>query len=173
MKFFSGFSLDNDEHFFTSYLLESKYTIAGFSYGAIKAFEHALKSQNRVDTLQLFSPAFFQTESEKFKKLQLRAFNKNPQVYIKQFIENCFAPNRLLEVVLNNEDIVRKYQSLEELLYYQWDIEKLKLLKERGVHIEIFVGSEDKIIPSDKVKEFFLPYATVHTIKGANHFLIN
>nr|WP_275856258.1 hypothetical protein [Sulfurimonas sp. MAG313] len=70
MKFYSGFSLSNDEILFKDYLKYSDYTVAGFSYGAIKAFEMALTSKTRIDTLQLFSPAFFQ---EKKRKIQAYA----------------------------------------------------------------------------------------------------
>ncbi len=37
MIFYSGFSLTNDVHFFDKFLEKSDYTVAGFSYGAIKA----------------------------------------------------------------------------------------------------------------------------------------
>ena len=58
MIFYSGFSLKDDEQFFSDYLLDQEYVVAGFSYGAIQAFEFALKTDKRIDTLQLFSPAF-------------------------------------------------------------------------------------------------------------------
>ena len=65
MQFFSGFSLQNDEKFFREFIQESDFCVCGFSYGAIKAFEYTqqlLEEGKRVDTLQLFSPAFFKAE---------------------------------------------------------------------------------------------------------------
>ena len=82
MKFFSGFSLKNEEHFFTDYIKDSNYTVCGFSYGAIKALEYTqvqLNLGNRIDTLQLFSPAYFQTTSQIFKRLQMISYAKNKQ----------------------------------------------------------------------------------------------
>ncbi|MDQ1337077.1 MAG: hypothetical protein QG617_44, partial [Campylobacterota bacterium] len=95
MKFYSGFSLKGEEHYFSDYINRSDYSICGFSYGAIKAFQHAkeqLETKKRVDTLQLISPAFFQTKDEKFKKLQLLGYRKNSDAYLKEFIASCFLP---------------------------------------------------------------------------------
>ena len=39
-KYFSGFSLENEEELFSKYIIENDFTISGFSYGAIKAFEY-------------------------------------------------------------------------------------------------------------------------------------
>lgn len=58
-NYYSGFSLKNEKKIFGEYIKENDFTISGFSYGAIKAFEDVLKSDERVDLLQLFSPAFF------------------------------------------------------------------------------------------------------------------
>jgi predicted esterase len=77
MIYFSGFCFQNEQILFENFLLKNDFTVAGFSYGAIRAFEYALKNRHRIDTLQLFSPAFFQDKSESFKKLQLLAFQKN------------------------------------------------------------------------------------------------
>ena len=41
-----------------------------FSCRAIKAFEEVLNSNQRVDKLQLFSPAFFKL-NDKFRRMQL------------------------------------------------------------------------------------------------------
>ena len=77
MKFYSGFALVNDEQLFDPYLKNSKYCVSGFSYGAIKAFRGVLASKTRIDTLQLFSPAFFQTRSDKFRRMQNMYFAKD------------------------------------------------------------------------------------------------
>ena len=39
MKFYSGFSLQNEEYLFSEFIKKSEYTICGFSYGAIKALK--------------------------------------------------------------------------------------------------------------------------------------
>ena len=66
-NFYSGFCFKNECEIFKDYLEIGDFIISGFSYGAIKAFKQALESKTRVDKLQLFSPAFFQTKDEKFK----------------------------------------------------------------------------------------------------------
>jgi predicted esterase len=85
MKFYSGFSLSNDEQLFRPYLKSSQYCVAGFSYGAIKAFKQVLESKVRVDTLQLFSPAFFQSRSDKFRRMQKMYYAKDKEAYLKSF----------------------------------------------------------------------------------------
>ncbi|MDD5203500.1 MAG: hypothetical protein PHH41_10190 [Sulfurimonas sp.] len=97
MKFYSGFSLQNESHFFDSFILKSDYCVCGFSYGAIKALRYAkeqLENRQRIDTLQLFSPAFFQTKTQKFKRLQTLSYSKNRQIYIEQFLDACFLPHK-------------------------------------------------------------------------------
>ena len=66
-KYFSGFCFENESEIFDEYLEINDFTVSGFSYGAIKAFEEVLASNKRVDKLQLFSPAFFQSFDKKFK----------------------------------------------------------------------------------------------------------
>lgn len=171
MKFYSGFSLKNEEYCFNDYINISEYSICGFSYGAIKAFEHVkeqLELKKRVDTLQLFSPAFFQTKDEKFKKLQLLGYRKNRDTYLKEFMSLCFLPYEK-KVVKRNENSV---EELEELLYYVWNKDELKNIAKKGVKIEVYLGEEDRIIDVKSAKDFFLEVATVTYIKDANHFLL-
>jgi hypothetical protein len=170
MKFFSGFSLKNEAHLFDAYIYKNDFTVCGFSYGAIKAIEHTFKqleSNKRVDTLQLFSPAFFQNKDEKFKRMQLMAYRKNEDMYLKQFINACFLPYERKDVERSDTLL----SELEELLYYVWDKTKLKALINKGVVIEVYLGEKDKIIDADAAKEFFLDVATVTYIKNKNHFL--
>lgn len=170
MKFYSGFSLRNDKHFFKDYIKESEYTVSGFSYGAIKAFEHVkeqLKNRNRVDTLQLFSPVFFQSKSSKFKRLQTLAYVKNKDAYLIQFIDGCFSPYEIKDIEHSNSSV----DELEELLTYEWVISELLALVEKGVVIEVYLGEKDKITDAKSAKEFFLSVSTVTYIKDANHFL--
>jgi hypothetical protein len=62
-------------------------------------------------------------------------------------------------------------EELEELLSYEWKVSELKVLHDRGIEIEIYLGSEDKIIEPQKAKDFFLPYATTYMINHAGHTL--
>lgn len=170
MKFYSGFSLKNEENCFERYINRNRYTICGFSYGAIKAFEDVkkhLKDSKRVDTLQLFSPAFFQNRDEKFKKLQMHGFVKNRDLYIENFTKACFYPHSVKSVEHSDDGI----DELEELLSYEWSKEELHVVAESGVTIEVYLGEKDAIIDASAAKAFFLEFATVTYIKDANHFL--
>ena len=170
MKFYSGFSLADESSFFTEFIDNSVYNICGFSYGAIKAFEdvkNSLRDEKRVDRLQLFSPAFFQTKDEKFKRLQLMAYNKNREVYLNNFIKSCFYPYKIKELKRSNSTI----SELKELLNYRWDLKELEYLTLKGVKIEVYLGGKDSVIDVQGAREFFLKVATVTYIKNANHFL--
>jgi len=171
MKFFSGFSLSNEEGFFEPFLDKTEYSVVGFSYGAIKAFEYvqkALHEGKRIDKLQLFSPAFFQSKDVKFKRLQLMAYRKNEDEYLRQFINACFLPYERRDV----EHSVTVLEELEELLMYEWNRDELKALADKGVMIEVYLGGEDQIVDSAAAKEFFLDVATVMYVKNGNHFLL-
>ncbi len=85
MKFFSGFCLCNEKNLFKEFLQESEFCIAGFSYGAQKAIDYALNSNKRIDKIQLLSPAFFDY-NKKIIDLNLKAFEKNKNRYIKNFL---------------------------------------------------------------------------------------
>ena len=170
MKFYSGFSFSNEDELFSSLIKESEYTVCGFSYGAIKAFkfvEESLKKSKRVDTLQLFSPAFFQTKSDKFKRLQTLSYIKNNEKYLSQFRESCFSPYSVKEVSYSQT----KLEDLEELLQYKWSLDALKYLESKGVVIEVYLGGEEAIIDVSSAQDFFLQVATVTYIKSANHCL--
>lgn len=170
MKFYSGFSLKNEQSYLYEYINSSEYSVSGFSYGCIKALKYTqeqLKGGKRVDMLQLFSPAFFQNKDEKFKRLQLMSYKKSEQNYLKNFIGLCFAPYSEKKV----EHTDTTADTLYELLNYKWDIKELIELKNMGVAIEVYLGGEDKIIDAKDAKEFFLQVATVTYINSANHFL--
>lgn len=170
MKFYSGFSLKNDEHFFKDYIKDSEYTVSGFSYGAIKAFRYVKKQvemSKRVDTLQLFSPAFFQTKSSKFKRLQTLAYSKNSDAYLVQFIDGCFSPYKKIEIEHSEHNL----DELEELLNFEWVIPELQVIVDKGIAVEVYLGSEDRIIDVEHARKLFLDVATVTYIKNANHFL--
>ena len=167
-RYFSGFCFDNESELFDEYIELNDFTISGFSYGAIKAFESVYNSQKRVDKLQLFSPAFFQTQDAKFKRTQLMYFKKDAIAYCENFLKNVISPI--------NKDISKYFklgtkEELEELLNYEWSEEKLQELVNRGTRIEVFIGGVDKIIDSQKAKDFFVNFATVYYIKEKGHLL--
>lgn len=167
-RFFSGFCLSNEKELFDEYLIENDLTISGFSYGSIKAFEYVLNSDKRVDLLQLFSPAFFQTQDKKFKRMQLMFFKKDAKEYCNNFLENIAYPS---SKNMNKYFSQGTIEELDELLNYSWDEEKLKNLLKKGTKIEVYLGSEDKIIDTQKALEFFKEYATVYFIKEVSHTL--
>ena len=170
MTYFSGFCLHDEEALFERFLMRNDFCVAGFSYGAIKALNYALTSQKRIDTLQLFSPAFFHDKEAKFKKLQTLSFSKNPEAYCETFLKNVASPS--------TTDMRRYFkqgslEELSELLHYTWQPSELQTLVERGINIEVYVGECDTIIDAMAVKEFFVPYATVYYLKRVGHILNN
>lgn len=167
MRFYSGFALTEDQYFFDPYLKHSDYTVAGFSYGAIKAAQYVFQSHVRIDTLQLFSPAFFQTKKESFRRLQMAGYFKDNERYLDNFLSSCFAPSPVAPVTLENNDA----ESLQELLYFEWTDELMESIRFKGTRIEVYLGLEDRVIDVEGARDFFLPYATVISIKRGNHFL--
>jgi len=167
-KFYSGFSLFDEEKLFCDFIISNDYSVSGFSFGAQEAFKYVLETSNRVDKLQLFSPAFFQDKDKKYKRMQLMFFRKDAEHYCKNFLENCVYPS---SIKLDSYFKRGSYEDLEALLNFEWAEDKLRDLKNKGVEIDVFLGADDKIINSTHAKEFFTKYATVYTIKNAGHIL--
>lgn len=167
-KYFSGFSLCEEQELFNDFIYENDFTVCGFSYGAIKAFNEVYESNIRVDTLQLFSPAFFQTMESRFKRAQLMFFKKDEDSYCENFLENISYPSKF-----NMHKYFTKgtFEELEELINYTWDESKLQELLNRGVKIEVYLGNEDKIIDAKEACDFFRKFATVYYIKNKGHIL--
>ena len=168
MVFFSGFCFKNEKELFSDWLVEGDFVVAGFSKGAIEAFEYAYSKKERVDRLILLSPAFFQMERDSFKKLQLKAFQKNRELYKQNFYNMCIG-NSDIEISEYKAD--GDIEELRELLYYEWSIEKIEELQSRGVVIEVFIGSDDKIVNSTHSLEFFSNITHSWYIKGVGHLL--
>ncbi|GHV09284.1 hypothetical protein AGMMS50229_19150 [Campylobacterota bacterium] len=164
MTFFSGFGFANESELFCDRLPSGAFSAAGFSLGAIKAFEFALSAQTRVDHLTLLSPAFFQDKDEKFKRLQLIGFAKNDEEYMRNFYELCGqCDTRFYDPNPQRSD-------LELLLNYRWEIEKFNALK--GVKITALIGGDDRIVNAEAAREFFLKCnCEVLFIKNADHLL--
>lgn len=168
MKYFNGFSLHDEKELFTPYLLNSDYCVAGFSYGAQQAFEYVYQSKVRIDRLILLSPAFFQTEKTSFIRTQLRYFDAGKEAYVKQFLANAAYPSN---VDLSEYLDVGTKEELESLLSYTWDQKKIQEVLDRGTTIEVFLGSEDKIIDPQKAFDFFRSLTTTYFIKHVGHIL--
>jgi len=168
MKYFNGFSLKGEEILFSKYLIDTKYSVAGFSYGAQQAFEYVYNNSARVDRLILLSPAFFQNQKKSFIRTQLKYFKIDKQKYIKQFLNNAKYPST---INLYNYLNIGTDKELEELLYYIWDKQKILELIKRGVNIEVFIGQKDKIVDASKSFDFFSNLTTTYLIKDSGHIL--
>ncbi|MCK5110634.1 MAG: pimelyl-ACP methyl ester esterase BioV [Arcobacteraceae bacterium] len=165
--YFSGFSLDNEKELFKQYLTETDFTTSGFSFGAQKAIEYALNTQTRIDTLQLFSPSYFNDKDTKYKRMQLMYFKKDCQTYCDNFLNNC----GISQEEKSNYFKMGTVEDLEDLLNYNWDEKKLQKIVDKGINIEVYLGTEDKIIDSNKALEFFLKFSEVYYIKNKGHIL--
>ncbi len=168
MIYFNGFSLDKEEELFKEYIVDTKFSVVGFSYGAIKAFEYAYSSKSRVDRLILLSPAFFQNHKKSFIRTQLKYFKIDKNSYIKNFLENVSYPSNIdLKKYLK----VGTIEELEALLSYIWSKDKLLELIERGVVVEVFIGGRDKIVESKESCDFFSKITTTYLLKEKGHLL--
>jgi len=167
-KYFNGFSLQNEEKLFDTYLTHNDLSVAGFSYGAQRAFDYVYESKERIDRLILLSPAFFQTQKPSFIRTQLRYFENGQQSYVEQFLKNVAYPS---DVDLLDYLQIGTAQKLEALLTYEWDTEKIKRVLDRGTTIEVFLGGKDKIIDAEAAFEFFSELMTTYFIKDAGHLL--
>lgn len=170
MKFFNGFSLQNEKALFSPYLVNSDYCVSGFSYGAQQAFEHVYHAKERVDRLILLSPAFFQTQKPSFIRTQLRYFEAGQKAYVEQFLSNVTYPSKL---DLTTHLHIGTKEELDALLNYQWDEQKIHEVLDKGTSIEVFIGKEDKIINAQEAFDFFSPLATTYFIKSVGHLLKN
>ncbi len=168
-RYFSGFSLQNEQEIFKSYIPKDTLCVVGFSLGAIDALEYTLNSTYRIDRLVLISPAFFNDKSTSFKRAQLRYFATRPMEYMDQFYQNLYTQTNTVEAYHKAKG---NKNDLERLLGYTWQVDKIEALIARGVVVEIFIGEDDKIVDSKKSLEFFTNSgAIVYHIKQAGHIL--
>nr|WP_275856259.1 hypothetical protein [Sulfurimonas sp. MAG313] len=100
--------------------------------------------------------------------MQNMYFSKDKEGYLQNFLSSSFLPAPIHKEV---KLIDPKAQDLEELLSFVWKTDELKTLQCKGIKIQVYLGSKDKIINSAKAKEFFLPYADTYMINGAGHTL--
>lgn len=168
MTFFSGFGFAHEAPLFEAFLPqgEARFTVAGFSLGAVRAFEYALSATTRIERLILLSPAFFQDKAEKFRRMQLIAFNKSSENYLTQFYTACGTKRELapFKTAANAAD-------LEYLLNYRWEAEVFKKLIDRGTRITVYAGGADKIVNTAAASAFFAEFTEVYLLKNATHLL--
>ena len=169
MTFFSGFGFKDEIELFEEFKVKSDFTLSGFSYGSIKAVEYALKNSDRIDLLQLFSPAYFTNLDFKIKNLQLKSYSKDPIKYMTKFYQNVLFPTQKRDIQRHKRQT--SLEDLEKLLFYEWSSEKMQTLKDRGINIEVYLGTRDKIVDNQKSKKFFLEFATLFEIKNCGHLL--
>ena len=167
MKFFSGFCLGGEEILFEEYMNHSHFSVAGFSYGAIKALKYALEHKGRIDKLFLLSPAFYSHTTTEFKQQQLEKFKANPIAYQDKFLSigNLYGLN------ISPYKKLGELEELEELLSFKWRIEDFDLLLERNIRIEVFLGGKDRVVDVEQAKQFFSQMGTLFFIKDGDHFL--
>ena len=167
MKYFSGFSLQNEASLFEPYLIDDAHTVAGFSYGAQQALEYVYASSMRIDRLILLSPAFFQRQKVSFVRAQLRYFESDMDAYMKQFLKNVSYPS---DVDLRPYLCRGTKDELHALLSYVWKQDKIETVLARGTTIEVFMGAKDKIVDTAQALQFFTQ-TTNYTVKDAGHLL--
>jgi len=168
--YYNGFCLKGEKELFKEYIIENDYTIQGFSYGAIKAFENALDmldKNKRIDLVQLFSPAYFNDKDKKYKRLQLLYFGKDANLYSQNFLKNCGFDKTNMDKYFN----LGSKEELEELLYYEWDREKLKQLVYNNIKVEVYLGKNDKIISFQDTFDFFIEFSDVYVLNNKEHIL--
>lgn len=168
MLYFNGFCLRGEEELFKDIVDDHDYSVVGFSYGAIKAFEYTLKTDKRVDTLTLLSPAFFQNKSEKYIRTQLLHFKKDKERYIKNFMQNISYP---CQEDLSKYLYPQTSSELKELLSYVWSKDKLETIISKNIQLNIHIGEKDKIVDTKDIYDFFKPYATIYYYKNKGHTL--
>lgn len=183
--YFSGFNFKNESRLFQdsqSAIYEclqwGEYDVIGFSYGAQKAVEYAIECSSPIRKLCLLSPAFFHNLDIQAKTKELLLFKDNPSVYLNAFLRNALSPTKKQRQNIERYFCQSVSPSLEHdlhnLLFYEFNKNDFRMLINRGITIEVFLGSADRIISAKAAKDFFLPLVTrIFWIHKAGHFLLN
>lgn len=164
--FYSGFCLCGEEEIFHEYLPAFGSHVSGFSYGAIEALKYALKEQS-VKNLILLSPAYYAHKEDAFKEAQLTAFANDKELYRLKLLKKSGFEERERELYAKEG----AYEELSELLYFDWSAAGLETIADRGVNIEVFIGSADRVVEPEASAEFFGRFAKVYTLDNKNHIL--
>lgn len=166
MQFFSGFCLSGEESLFEAFLPMEGNFVAGFSYGCIAATRYALAHED-VKRLILLSPAYYTHKDDEFKRMQLEAFIGDKDLYALKLLKKSGLAadegTRYAKLGTATE--------LEELLRFDWSKAGLETLVDRGVAIEVFIGTADRVVEPLASKEFFEKFAKVYMLENKNHVL--
>lgn len=164
--FYSGFCLHGEESLFDMYLPAFGDFVGGFSYGSIGALKHALEDES-VKSLILLSPAYYAHKDREFKEAQLSAFRANPALYKQKLLKKSGLTDEERELYGQDGTV----QELRELLFFDWSGEELTSLAKRGVRIEVFIGSGDRVVDPQPSHDFFVQFAKVYMLENKNHIL--
>jgi len=164
--FYSGFCLHGEERLFDSYLPAFGDFMAGFSYGSIDATKRAIEDKS-VKSLILLSPAYYSHKDEEFKKAQLCAFEADPALYKLKLLKKSGLKEE--EGELYGRDGTA--DELKDLLFFDWSSVGLSELADRGVRIEVFIGSNDRVVEPEASAEFFGQFAKIYMLENKNHIL--
>ncbi len=165
---FSGFCFHNESYLFDELIDKSYSYISSFSYGCIEAIEYIINNDIKIDKLYMFSPSFFNNETDIFKNNQLKIFKRNNSKYLDFFYANCsYNADTNIDKYKKVDDI----KALEKLLFYKWEEGILKKIIDKNIEIIVYFGKYDKIINTKEAKEFFKNYATIIEIPNAGHIL--
>jgi len=117
--------------------------------------------------LYLFSPSFFNTQSDSFKNKQLSTFKLHQEIYIQTFYKKCMFIDEDIERFKTIDSILK----LEKLLFYEWKSEILEKVIKKGITIKVFLGNKDLIVDIEKSASFFESYCDISIIKDVGHIL--
>jgi len=164
--FYSGFCLHGEERLFDLYLPAFGDFVAGFSYGAIGAIKYALDNES-VKNIILLSPAYYAHKEQEFKETQLAAFEADPNLYKLKLLKKSGLKEEESELYGKDGTI----EELRELLFFDWNSANLASLIDRGIKVEVFIGSGDRVVEPHASSEFFGQFAKVYTLENKNHIL--
>jgi len=167
VKFFSGFCVDGEAELFAEFFPPKEAFIAGFSYGAIEAIEYAVSTEEFFKKLILLSPAYYAHKDDEFRDMQHGAFVADAELYRLKLLKR----SGLDETMAAKYAKMGTKEELCKLLYFAWSQELFDELKAKGVDIEIYIGSGDRVVDSEPSAEFFRAHGTVYYMKNKNHFL--
>lgn len=100
MQFFSDLDSRDERALVADFLCKGDFCVAGFGKGARSAYEYALSSTQRIDTLQLYAPVFFTNSWEK-EKLQT-IISKGIKIEVYLFIKDSMGDTAAIKDFFQN-----------------------------------------------------------------------
>jgi len=164
--FWDGFCIKNGKQLLGKYRDLAPLRIGGFSYGAQQVWELLKKGgTGRIVKVQLFSPAYFDSLSDRWKKLNLERFKQDREGYLKEFYRRALIPPKYQNwECLHRQEME---EELKKLLTYRW-----KKIDLTGLDLEVYLGERDRIIDLEGAYQFFKKLGRVYLIKGVGHSLL-